>query len=70
MNREDKIWQLLEMCFYGHIDQVKNLLSEGIDINSIGRDGMTPLMAAKDGENKDIIDFLLSKGAKDNSGIK
>jgi ankyrin repeat protein len=66
LNKEDKVWDLLEMCFYGHLEQVKKLLSEGIDVNSTGRNGMTPLMAARDGENKEIIEFLLSLGAEDN----
>ncbi|MDY0930122.1 ankyrin repeat domain-containing protein [Chryseobacterium sp. CFBP8996] len=66
MENEDKTFELLEMCYYGHIDQVKQLLEEGVDINGIGNNGMSPLDAAKNGENDDIIDFLLSLGAKEN----
>jgi ankyrin repeat protein len=63
-NDDEKVWELLEMCYYGHIDQVKRLIEEGVEINSIGRNGLTPLMAAKDGESEDVIQFLLSMGAK------
>ncbi|MCS3867097.1 ankyrin repeat protein [Chryseobacterium ginsenosidimutans] len=65
MENEDKLWELLEMCFYGHIDQVKLLLEEGVDINGIGYNGMSPLDAAKYGENDDIVEYLLSIGAKE-----
>lgn len=61
----DKIWELLEMCYYGHLDQVKRLLEEGVNINGIGNNGMSPLDAAKNGENDDIVVFLLSMGAKE-----
>ncbi|MNL62116.1 Ankyrin repeats (3 copies) [compost metagenome] len=64
--KEDKIWELLEMCYYGHIDQVKRLLEEGVNINGIGNNGMSPLDAAKNGENDDIVGLLLSLGAKEN----
>lgn len=67
MESEDKIWELLEMCYYGHIDQVKRLLKEGVDVNGIGHNGMLPLVAAKQGENDEIVDYLLSMGAKERS---
>lgn len=53
------------MCYYGHIDQVKRLLEEGIDVNGIGYNGMSPLDAAKDGENDKIVEYLLSMGAEE-----
>ena len=65
MKDQDKTWELLEMCYYGHIDQVKRLISEGVDVNAVGSNGMTPLMAARDGENEDIIEFLLRIGARE-----
>lgn len=61
----NKVWELLEMCYYGHLDQVRTLVSEGVDVNSIGSNGMTPLMAARGGENSEIVEFLISIGAKD-----
>jgi ankyrin repeat protein len=66
LENEDKIWELLEMCYYGHLDQVKRLLEEGVDVNAIGHNGMSPLDAAKDGENDDIVEYLLNMGAKEN----
>lgn len=65
MENEDKTFELLEMCYYGHIDQVKQLLEEGVDINGIGNNGMSPLDAAKNGENDDIVEYLLNMGAKE-----
>ena len=53
------------MCYYGHLDQVKRLLEEGIDVNAIGYNGMSPLDAAKDGENDEIVEYLLSMGAEE-----
>lgn len=69
MEKEDKIFKLLEMCYYGHIDQVKKLLEEGVDINGIGNNGMSPLDAAKNGENDDIVEYLLNMGAKENLNL-
>lgn len=53
------------MCYYGHIDQVKRLLEEGVDVNGIGYNGMSPLDAARGGENDDIVEYLLSMGAQE-----
>ena len=64
MKEEGKIWELLEMCFYGHLGQVKLLLSQGVDVNAVGPDGITPLKAARQGQNKEIIEYLISVGAK------
>lgn len=66
MTTEEKVWELLEMCYYGHIDQVKRLIGEGIDVNAVGRNGMSPIEAASDGKNEDIVNYLLSVGAKEN----
>ncbi|KUJ52069.1 ankyrin repeat domain-containing protein [Chryseobacterium sp. JAH] len=65
MEKEEKIWELLEMCYYGHIDQVKRLVEEGVNVNAIGDNGMSPLDAAKEGENNEIVDYLLSVGAEE-----
>lgn len=67
MENTDKTQELLEMCYYGHIDQVKPLLEQGIDVNGIGYNGISPLDAARDGENNDIVEYLLSIGAKQKS---
>jgi ankyrin repeat protein len=65
LDNEDKIWELLEMCYYGHIDQVKRLVEEGVNVNAVGRNGMSPLDAAKEGENNEIVHYLLSVGAEE-----
>lgn len=70
MKPENKVWELLEMCYYGHLEEVKKLVGEGTDVNSIGRNGMTPLMAARNGENFKIVEFLKSIGAKDDIECK
>jgi len=69
VENEDKTFELLEMCYYGHIDQVKQLLEEGVDINGIGNNGMSPLDAAKNGENYDIVEYLLNMGAKEPNSL-
>lgn len=53
------------MCYYGHIDQVKRLVEEGVNVNAVGRNGMSPLDAAKEGENNEIVHYLLSVGAEE-----
>ena len=55
------------MCYYGHLDQVKRLLEEGIDVNGIGHNGISPLDAAKAGEHDEIVEYLLSMGAEEKS---
>lgn len=70
MEKEDKIKELLEMCYYGHINEVKRLLDEGVDVNEIDYYGMSLLDVAKSGENDDIVEYLLSIGAKENLNSK
>lgn len=53
------------MCYYGHIDQVKRLVEKGVNVNAVGRNGMSPLDAAKEGENNEIVHYLLSVGAEE-----
>lgn len=36
------------MCYYGHINQVERLLGEGVGVNGIDHNGMSPLDAAKE----------------------
>ena len=68
MSKRGKIDELLEMSFYGHLDQVKILVKEGVNVNGIGGNSMTPLFAALGGENYDIIQFLVNQGADINQG--
>jgi ankyrin repeat protein len=64
MQAQNKVWELVEMCFYGHLEEVKKILSEGVDVNAKAYTGHTPLMAAIEGENPEIVEYLLSVGAK------
>ncbi|XP_067648883.1 ankyrin repeat domain-containing protein 50-like [Haliotis asinina] len=64
---------LFHACMDGHITVVKYLLSLGsVDINSIGRYGMTPLMVAALNGHTHLFDVLVRKGANasyvDNKG--
>ena len=68
MENSNKIKELLEMCYYGHIDQVKELIQGGVKLNSVGENGMTPLFAAVNGENYDIVNYLIDSGADVNFG--
>lgn len=47
----------------GQISQVKNLLTNGLDVNIVDEDGRTPLMYAAFNGHAEIINFLIDKGA-------
>ncbi|MBU0547970.1 MAG: ankyrin repeat domain-containing protein [Candidatus Omnitrophica bacterium] len=47
--------------------KVKQLISEGVDVNVVNYSGATPLVWAINGCHKDIVELLLSKGAKVNT---
>jgi ankyrin repeat protein len=47
----------------GKIEQVRQLLLEGVDVNTISDDGNTPLHAAAIWGHKDVAEVLLSRGA-------
>ena len=61
---ETRVWNPLHSAAEGGNEVIiENLLSSGLDIDSRGNDGTTPLMvAAAKGEEK-TVDLLLSKGA-------
>jgi ankyrin repeat protein len=60
-------------AYKGNLNIVKTLIDEGIEINSLTKEGFTPLHAAAWSGNKNIVKFLLSKGAiifiKNNAGF-
>ncbi|WP_353279393.1 ankyrin repeat domain-containing protein [Wolbachia endosymbiont (group B) of Xanthorhoe designata] len=58
--------KLLEAAKSGNIDDVENLLNgEGkAQVNAIAKGGNTPLHLAAQNGHKDVVEFLLSKGAK------
>ena len=59
---------LLWACYYGHIDMVKLLIENGANVNATRlADNSTPLRSAAIwGEKKEIVELLISKGAKVN----
>jgi ankyrin repeat protein len=56
---------LMVACAYWcGLDMVKLLVSHGAGVNLAAEDGSTPLMLAAMNEKQDVVDYLLSKGAK------
>lgn len=53
--------------FHGFLDQVKRLLNDGMDVNSIAwgpkSKGLTPLHLAAEGGHLEVMDELLERGA-------
>ena len=55
---------LMIACNFGHLKDVKKLLSDGCDINESpeGCDGITPLHLSSGLGRRDIMELLISKG--------
>ncbi len=66
---ETRIDALIMACKEGDFDFVKTLVDSGINVNSIGSKGFTPLMTAVNENEFKIVEYLLSKGAKVNQTI-
>ena len=66
-NRQSSPDKLIRACENGKLKLVKQLIEKGADINSIGKnsewDKRTPIGAAVEREHKDIVEYLLEKGA-------
>ena len=67
LNDTDKNIQckdIFEATSKGNLSEVKRLVSEGADVNSINwRSGSTPLHIATSGNNLEIVQFLCDHGA-------
>ena len=50
-------------AYRGDIENVKKYLQDGTDVDSQGDFGCTALHTAANGGNKDVVEFLISKGA-------
>lgn len=50
-------------CVSGDLDDVKELISLGVDVMSIGEDGYTPLHYAVEQGNIEVARYLVSIGA-------
>ena len=51
------------VCVWGDLDSAKLLVENGINIEQKGEGGFTPLKVASDFGKKDIVNYLISKGA-------
>ncbi|XP_071098364.1 putative ankyrin repeat protein RF_0381 [Haliotis cracherodii] len=47
----------------GHLEEVKRLLSLGVDVNCKGLRGRTPVMVAAYSGHRDVVELLVSQGA-------
>ncbi|MCL2624803.1 MAG: ankyrin repeat domain-containing protein [Planctomycetaceae bacterium] len=54
----EHIWAMSE-----NVEVIKDLISEGLDVNMESYNGTTPLHVAIEKENLSMVEFLLSKGA-------
>ena len=57
---------LFDQVQFGNLDKIESLLNMGVDIDTVNRDGLTPLMKAIEANKYNIIEYLISKGANVN----
>ena len=65
--------ELIRACYFGSLEEVKQLLAKGADVNTASQTGVTPLLAAsksgpptqpdREGDRFEIVKLLLAKGA-------
>lgn len=55
--------ELHRAAFYNDVEKINRLLSEGVDINAIATNDITPLHMASYEGNLDAIKILIKKGA-------
>lgn len=63
---QDDDLQLPELVYWaslGDVEQVEQLLAEGIDPNQTDHEGYTALQAAAENDHLDVVKLLVSKGA-------
>jgi len=60
---QPRIDALVMACKEGDFDFVQTLIKSGIDVNSIGSNGFTPLMMATSHDEEKIVSYLLKQGA-------
>lgn len=51
------------VCVWGDIEAVKLLVENGINIEQKGEGGFTPLKVAEEFGHKEIMDYLIARGA-------
>jgi len=60
LTKEDQLWRA---CEGGRLDEAKQLVDEGVDVESTNGIGRTPIINAAANGHVDIIRFLLDRGA-------
>src|SRR5689334_15411565 len=64
---------LIKASMSGNMDEVKDLVGKGADVNAATEKGLSPLMLAALKGNLPVVTFLVQKGAKvnqkDSSGM-
>ena len=63
----EKSIQLVNAAKDGDLDKVKDLIAEGVDVDSKNKGGTTALMMAARFDNLDIVEYLVEKGADVNA---
>jgi hypothetical protein len=64
--QDPKVVALVEAAWKGDAEKVAKLAAEGVDVNSIGKDGVTPLMWALKNKSFAGAEALLKAGADPN----
>ena len=60
----EKYQALHVACSEGHLDVVTRLVEAGADVHSVGKEGLTPLSLAAFSGNRDLVNYLMSRGAE------
>lgn len=66
-NTNDRRTALIAASFNGHLEIVRELLSQGAEINARDKEGRTALMVASTGGHEEVVRQLLSRGADVNA---
>jgi hypothetical protein len=64
--QDPKVVALVEAAWRGDATKVAKLAAEGADVNSVGKDGATPLMWALNNKSFEGVEALLKAGANPN----
>ncbi len=68
MNNQKEIDRFVHDCFMGEVDKVLESLENGMNPNAISSNGQTPLIAAINGENSEVVGCLITWMADLNLG--